>query len=152
MRNMLTIALVLFVPALAMVGYDVYKFTSAVSPTFTFTTFGSLWYSISWQSIDIVRDFCDAHLPPFVWDPVMQQLLLWPAAVVLSIPSTAMFTIWGGHGLIAEDWSGKEFVGNKKQRKAAAKKRKAVERNRRLAERARKRKAMQRYQTQHRRH
>jgi len=150
MRTVLTLAIILIIPAIAMAGWDAYKFYEGSMVTFRFTTFGSLWYSLNPDSIDMVRNFTQENLPPFVWDPVIQQLLLWPGAAVLAIPSTTLFTIWGGHGLLAENWSGEEYVGNKKARVARARKAKDAARKQRLAERARKRRAMERYKAQRR--
>ena len=150
MRTVLTLAIILIIPALAMVGWDAYQFYTGNMTGFRFTTFGSLWYSINHDSIDMVRTFVQENLPPYFWDPVIQQLLLWPGAAVLAIPSTTLFTIWGAHGLIAEDWSGEEYVGNKKARASRARKMKDQARKERLAERARKRRAMERYKAQRR--
>lgn len=150
MRTVLTLAIILIIPALAMAGWDAYKFYAGNMMSFRFTTFGSLWYSFDHESIDMVRSFVQENMPAYVWDPVIQQLMLWPGAAVLAIPSTTLFTIWGAHGLLSENWSGEEYVGSKKARVARARKMKEQARKQRLAERARKRRAMERYKAQRR--
>jgi hypothetical protein len=57
---------------------------------FALTALGELWYRISPNSLLLAQPAVQRHLAPWLWDPVIQTVLLWPASLVLAVPGLAL--------------------------------------------------------------
>jgi hypothetical protein len=54
------------------------------------TAAGQLWFEISPSTLELAQAGVQRHLVTWLWDPVMQTVLLWPAALVLGVPGVAL--------------------------------------------------------------
>ena len=57
---------------------------------FVFKTAGEVWYEISPSTILLAQPAIQRHVAPWLWDPVIQTVLLWPAAAVIGVPGLAL--------------------------------------------------------------
>ena len=53
---------------------------------FTLTDVGSLWYSTHPGSLQLLQPAIARHISPFLWDPIMITILLWPITSALGVP------------------------------------------------------------------
>ena len=53
---------------------------------FTLTDVGSLWYSTHPGSLQLLQPAIARHISPFLWDPIMITILLWPVTSALGVP------------------------------------------------------------------
>jgi hypothetical protein len=53
---------------------------------FTLTDVGSLWYSTHPGSLQLLQPAVARHISPFLWDPIMITILLWPVIPALGLP------------------------------------------------------------------
>lgn len=44
---------------------------------------GEWWFSLHPGSLQLLQPAIERHIHPFLWDPVMQTLLIWPAVIDL---------------------------------------------------------------------
>jgi hypothetical protein len=49
------------------------------------TAFGEGWYTLSPGSLDSTRNWVEAHLPGWLWNPVILGVLLTPIWIVLAV-------------------------------------------------------------------
>lgn len=47
---------------------------------------GELWYALSPATLNLAQAVTQRYVLPWLWDPVMITVLLWPAALVLGVP------------------------------------------------------------------
>jgi hypothetical protein len=59
-----------------------------------FVPAGALWYQISPNTILLAQPAIQRHLAPWLWDPVIQTILLWPAVLVLGVPGLALLWLF----------------------------------------------------------
>ena len=50
------------------------------------TDVGSFWYSSHPSSLQLLQPAIARHVSPFLWDPIMVTILLWPVTSVLGLP------------------------------------------------------------------
>ncbi|HWI25987.1 MAG TPA: hypothetical protein VN668_03400 [Stellaceae bacterium] len=55
-----------------------------------FVSAGELWYQINPGSLLLAQPAIQRHIAPWLWDPVIQTILLWPAVLVLGVPGLAL--------------------------------------------------------------
>jgi hypothetical protein len=53
---------------------------------FTLMDVGSLWYSTHPSSLQLLQPAIARYISPFLWDPIMVTILLWPVTSVLGLP------------------------------------------------------------------
>jgi hypothetical protein len=53
---------------------------------FTLTDVGSLWHSTHPDSLQLLQPAIARHISPFLWDPIMVTILLWPVTLALGLP------------------------------------------------------------------
>ncbi len=61
---------------------------------FVFKTAGEVWYEISPSTILLAQPAIQRHVAPWLWDPVIQTVLLWPAAAVIGVPGLALLWLF----------------------------------------------------------
>jgi hypothetical protein len=57
---------------------------------------GQLWYDVSPTSIEIAQPAIQRHVAPWIWDPVILDILLLWAAPVLAVPGLVL--LWACRG------------------------------------------------------
>jgi hypothetical protein len=55
-----------------------------------FVAAGALWYQLSPNTILLAQPAIQRHLAPWLWDPVIEDVLRLPAVVVLGAPGAAL--------------------------------------------------------------
>jgi len=60
---------------------------------FTLTDVGSLWYSTHPGSLQLLQPAIARHISPFLWDPIMITILLWPVTSALGLPGLIIFLL-----------------------------------------------------------
>ena len=58
------------------------------------TPLGATWVSLSLSSIQLAQAAIQRYVHPFLWDPVIQWILLWPTWLVFAI--VAFLFLWLG--------------------------------------------------------
>ncbi len=58
------------------------------------TSFGELWRMLSPMSFQAAREAIEINLSPFVWDPVITAVLMWPGWLLLLV--LGWFLTWLG--------------------------------------------------------
>jgi ABC-type Fe3+ transport system permease subunit len=58
---------------------------SIASGRFMLTAFGEAWYALHPASLDLARNWIEAHLPAWLWNPVILGVLLTPLWIVLAV-------------------------------------------------------------------
>jgi hypothetical protein len=54
---------------------------------------GQVWYDLDRGSINLMQAVTQRYLHPAIWDPVVIEVLQWPAWFVALIPATILFLI-----------------------------------------------------------
>jgi len=67
-----------------MLCHDLVKWL--LSGEFGVIDFGTLWHSVHKESLALANPAIERHVHPFLWDPVMLNILLAPAFVVFGLP------------------------------------------------------------------
>jgi hypothetical protein len=68
---------------LGVFAYDVWVFLN--SGAVRLTALGQLWYWIHPGSLNLVQAVVERYVHPFLWDPIIINLLLAPAAVLFLV-------------------------------------------------------------------
>jgi hypothetical protein len=59
-----------------------------------FAAAGQLWFEVSPSTLELAQPAIQRHLAPWLWDPVLQTILLWPAVLVLGVPGAALLWLF----------------------------------------------------------
>lgn len=54
---------------------------------------GQLWFELSPESLNFTQAIIQRYLLPQLWDPVILELLLWPAWIVGMIPGVLLLAL-----------------------------------------------------------
>lgn len=68
-------------------GYDTVR--SVAAGGLRLSRLGELWFQISPGTLNLAQALTQRYVSPYLWDPVIQTLLAWPAVVSLAILSVA---------------------------------------------------------------
>jgi hypothetical protein len=68
---------------LGVFAYDVWVFLN--SGAVRLTALGQLWYWINPGSLNLVQAVVERYIHPFLWDPIIINVLLAPAAVLFLV-------------------------------------------------------------------
>ncbi len=74
------LAVLFFLLGLIALGWDLYASLSA-DGTISLAALGDRWFQIHPGSLQLAQAAVQRHISPELWDPGIQTLLLWPAAV-----------------------------------------------------------------------
>lgn len=55
---------------------------------------GQLWFDLSAESLNVTQAVVQRYLLPQLWDPVILELLLWPAWIILIIPGILLLVLF----------------------------------------------------------
>ncbi len=54
---------------------------------------GDLWYQVDPNSLLLAQPAIQRHVAPWLWDPVIETILLCPAMLVLGVPGLALLWV-----------------------------------------------------------
>lgn len=74
--------------ALAAFGYEVLM--AVQTGGYRVIAAGELWYGLHRASLNLVQAVVQRHLHPFLWDPLIQTALTWPAWALFGVPGVAL--------------------------------------------------------------
>jgi hypothetical protein len=69
---------------LAALGLDLSE-TMGSDRGFQMRAIGEYWFRIDPNTLQLAQPAIERHVTPLLWDPVIQTVLTWPAAVVLFV-------------------------------------------------------------------
>ncbi|WP_169569496.1 hypothetical protein [Sneathiella limimaris] len=55
---------------------------------------GQLWFELHPESLNLTQAIIQRYLIPQLWDPVVVEILLWPAWLVFAIPGVALLLLF----------------------------------------------------------
>ena len=61
---------------------------------FVITSLGQQWYEFHPQSLTAAQKAVETHLHPFVWDPILTAILLWPSWALFGVLGIVL--LWAG--------------------------------------------------------
>ena len=56
-------------------------------------TGGFVWHTLDSTSLQLAEAAISRYLHPYLWHPIIVELLLWPAFVLFAIPATLFFLV-----------------------------------------------------------
>ena len=84
---------ILIFVALAALGIALWDL--AMTGSFTFATWGELWYRINPGSLNLYQAVVERYLSPELWDKVLAPLLLEEAFFVFALPGLFLASLGG---------------------------------------------------------
>ncbi|MEM7422346.1 MAG: hypothetical protein AAF334_01415 [Pseudomonadota bacterium] len=75
--------------AVVLVAADVVTWTQ--TGRFMLSALGSWWFWLDKDSLQVLQPAVERHLSPALWDPGVQTLLEWPAAVQVAVIGSVIF-------------------------------------------------------------
>ncbi len=81
---------VLLIAALAALAYD--AVASLRGGGFTLHAAGELWYMLNPDTLNMLQAGIQRRVWPYLWDPIIVTILLWPAWLVLGVPGALL--VW----------------------------------------------------------
>lgn len=73
-------------------GYDILK-AVADPGGFSLSSLGGLWGKVNGASLNLVQAIVQRYLHPVLWDPILVNILLLPAFLVLGVPGLLVFLL-----------------------------------------------------------
>ncbi len=64
---------------------------------------GQLWFALDRESLNLVQAVVQRYLHPWLWDPAIVRLLLWPAWVVPGSLALVLFLLCRRRARVAEN-------------------------------------------------
>lgn len=55
---------------------------------------GQYWFEISPNSLQLIQPAVERYLHPYLWDPLIQSVLTWPAAIVFGLLAALFLGSW----------------------------------------------------------
>lgn len=55
---------------------------------------GQMWFELDVESLNLVQALIQRYLFPQLWDPIIVELLLWPAWVVFTVPGLLLLILF----------------------------------------------------------
>jgi ABC-type Fe3+ transport system permease subunit len=55
---------------------------------------GQLWYDLSPNTLQLAQPAIQRHVSPYLWDPIIQTILLWWAAAVFLVPGLILLALF----------------------------------------------------------
>ena len=83
-----TIAWILLLAAIAAAGYEAYSALGAGG--WRPIALGELWFKLHSSSLNGAQAGIQRYIAPWLWEPVITTVLLWPGWVVFGVPGAAL--------------------------------------------------------------
>ena len=64
-------------------------------PPFHLSVFGELWFMLHPESLQLTQPAIERHLVPWLWDPVLINVLLAPASISLAVLGVVLLLLSG---------------------------------------------------------
>ena len=61
---------------------------------FRLSSLGEWWFWVHADSLQLAQPAIERHLHPAIWDPGVQTLLIWPAAVEFALLGAVFIGLW----------------------------------------------------------
>lgn len=55
---------------------------------------GQMWFELDVESLNLVQALIQRYLFPQLWDPIIVELLLWPAWVIFIVPGLLLLILF----------------------------------------------------------
>jgi hypothetical protein len=55
---------------------------------------GQLWFELDGESLNLTQAIVQRYLFPQLWDPVIIELLLWPAWIIFAVPGIVLLILF----------------------------------------------------------
>lgn len=78
--------------AVAAVGYEAWQ--AVANDGWKMIALGELWFTLDAQSLSVSQAGIQRYVAPWLWEPVITTILLWPGWAVSGVP--ALLLIWVG--------------------------------------------------------
>jgi hypothetical protein len=78
--------------AVAAVGYEAWQ--AVANDGWKIIALGQLWFTLDAQSLSVSQAGIQRYVAPWLWEPVITTILLWPGWAVFGVP--AWLLIWVG--------------------------------------------------------
>ncbi|NKB18988.1 MAG: hypothetical protein GKS01_00445 [Alphaproteobacteria bacterium] len=78
--------------AVAAVGYEAWQ--AVGNGGWKIITLGELWFTLDAQSLSVSQAGIQRYVAPWLWEPVITTILLWPGWAVFGVP--ALLLMWVG--------------------------------------------------------
>jgi hypothetical protein len=85
------LGLLLLILALLALGWDINH--AVQTHQFRLVAAGELWYALSPASLNGAQAGIQRYLLPYLWDPILQTVLTWPAVLVLGVPGLLLYLL-----------------------------------------------------------
>lgn len=83
---------VLAIIAVAAVGYEAWQ--AVANDGWEIIALGQLWFTLDAQSLSVSQAGIQRYVAPWLWEPVITTILLWPGWAVFGVPAPLL--IWVG--------------------------------------------------------
>ena len=77
---------------LATVGYEAWQ--AVTNDGWKVIALGELWFKLDAQSLSISQAGIQRYVDPWLWEPIITTILLWPSWVVFGVPT--LILMWVG--------------------------------------------------------
>ena len=78
--------------AVAAASYEAFQAVS--NDGWKMTALGELWFKLDAQSLSVSQAGIQRYVAPWLWEPVITTILLWPGWAVFGVP--ALLLMWAG--------------------------------------------------------
>ncbi|MEM6550478.1 MAG: hypothetical protein AAF713_22590 [Pseudomonadota bacterium] len=79
------LGVILFGLGLVVLGADLWRHIGGAEPGFRLSALGEWWFWLHRDSLQLLQPAVERHLSPALWDPGIQTLLEWSAAIELLV-------------------------------------------------------------------
>lgn len=78
--------------ALATLGYE--AFLAIDTGTWRLVALGEIWFKLDSQSLNGAQAGIQRYVSPYLWEPVITTVLLWPAWAVFGAPAVILIQLF----------------------------------------------------------
>jgi hypothetical protein len=78
--------------AVAAVGYEAWQ--AVANDGWKIIALGQLWFTLDAQSLSVSQAGIQRYVAPWLWEPIITTILLWPGWAVFGVPASLL--IWVG--------------------------------------------------------
>tara|TARA_Y100001936_G_scaffold66076_1_gene64992 strand:- start:22818 stop:23132 length:315 start_codon:yes stop_codon:yes gene_type:complete len=86
------IGYIFLVLAVAAAGYEAWQ--AVANGGWKMVALGELWFKLDAQSLSVSQAGIQRYVAPWLWEPVITTILLWPGWAVFGVPG--LLLVWTG--------------------------------------------------------
>jgi hypothetical protein len=83
---------ILMAAALAALGYE--AFVAIDTGAWRVLALGEIWFKVDSQSLNAAQAGIQRHVSPYLWEPVITTVLLWPGWAVFGVPAVLLMLLF----------------------------------------------------------